>query len=206
MWDQPRLLKDQQTKRYENRRRLLLDGIGLADAKKLFQDKVSFQVGAQPMNAPMAVADPQTRSETAGSGPGALVDTAASVMFDEKDEETEAAALGLFGDPSKASAKAKAKIKRSRGDMVAEEITKLKSEWVGVVESLSQFPKHPTASDMGKLDRAINRKIREYKDSLDFESVGILQNMFAELDCLRNTLKPALGFTTGTMQTRKSLD
>lgn len=147
---------------------------------------------------------PTAPSTATGSGPPAAAPSEApgSTMFrPPDDDDAELLALGL--PAVKAQRKAKAKPKRSRNEMVEEDVARMTSEVQSVVNSLTQFPAAPKAQDFGRVDRMIHKKKNEMKDQFDFEAANELGRLWDTLELLRQAWKPAHGFMTGTPQTRK---
>lgn len=197
------MLKDQQTKRYENRRKLLLDRSQHIDFKKIPVDSVQF-VGNQPQ-VPVKK-DPDQTSEIPSGPPGTAVPAATVVgQVDEDEDELDADNLGLIG-AKKPTSKTKVRaVKRTKAEMLEDEVRKVRDEWAACVNSLGQFPDQPRNSEVGRIDRMCQRKSKEFKDSLDFEAAAEMSKVAAELDALRKALKPAQGYCSGTNQTRKKL-
>ena len=106
---------------------------------------------------------------------------------------------------AKAKAKAKPRAKRSRTEIVADDVKRLENEFGQLVESLKSFPSLPKSTEIGRVDRMITKKKSEFKDSFDFEAVNELTKLYASLELLRNAVKPASAYMTGTLQTKKKV-
>ena len=106
---------------------------------------------------------------------------------------------------AKAKAKAKPRAKRSRTEIVADDVKRLTNEFGQLVESLKSFPSLPKSTEIGRVDRMITKKKSEFKDSFDFEAVNELTKLYASLELLRNAVKPASAYMTGTLQTKKKV-
>lgn len=72
-----------------------------------------------------------------------------------------------------------------------------------MLAGLPKFPEAPKPSDVGRVDRMLSRKIRELKDAFEYTASGELQKISADLEILRQVLKPASSYVSGTLPTRK---
>ena len=189
-------MKDQQTSRFDRRRNLLLDHVKLLDFKKLPLDPP--KAGLCPEgSAPSVLGAPLDAQSIAG--------TAMPAAAAAEEEALELAALGLDAPSAKAKGKSGPKVKRTRLEMLQEEVQKVTSEWNTLLSNLTHFPDTPKPQDVSRVERMLKAKVKELKDNFQFEQVQELTKTLEELDVLRQSMKPAQSFTTGTMSTRKKV-
>ena len=190
---------------------------GQIDVKKLPTDNIDLR----GVLSPRSISGFGDFSGAASSVPSALAkgfpaanDEASQILGDRvndpdalkdlfEDEEDEANALGLDAAAAKAKAKSKPKPKRTRLDVVKDEMAKCQSDFRACIESLSNFPEAPTLTELGRLDRAFQRKGREFKENLEYEPSSECQKLLQELDMLRSAMKPAIAYTTGKASTQR---
>ena len=147
----------------------MLTKSNLLDPKKLPQDTIQIaihpQAGGAGEGGPPISTAPSSLEGVPGTGGfgGAAASVAPTQQEIEKlfaeEEEEDLARMGLGG-----SAKPKGKQckkKRTRTEIIADEIVKIKSDWASCVQSLDKFPEHPKSKEMGRQDRVIQAKIKE---------------------------------------------
>ena len=108
----------------------------------------------------------------------------ASVL--EAEEAEEAAGLGLNRT---AKPKAKTKAKKTSDDLAKEEIAKLQAEMDSLVANLSTFPSTPTGQNLGRVDRMINRTLKGFKVSHNYEGTQQCESMAHVLESIRHCCK-----------------
>lgn len=187
-----RLLKDQHAKRYGNRRGMLLQSEQMADLKKIPVDPPKYDPKGHTFGGSSGTGGDHTFE--AGSVAGT-----AWLAAQQEEEEADRLALGLGSEPKKL---AKQK-KRSRQEMLKEEVLKLQSDWAALLDSLRGFPDTPKLNDIARLERTAKTKKRELQEGHEHDSASTVQKLLEELEALRATLKVAQSFTTGTLQTRR---
>eukprot|EP00438_Fugacium_kawagutii_P023209 Skav215678 [mRNA] locus=scaffold278:133855:141022:+ [translate_table: standard] len=175
-------------------------------AKDVPDDKVPLSAFHQ--NLPTGASTPLPSSAAsiippvAGSvHPGVADPTAPSTISenDELEAELEAQMLGLPGSEQDPAKKRKqdqangnrAKKRRSKEEMVQEEVDKLSTEMAQIMASVAEWPKKPSGYDMGKLDRALANKLKMTKEAGIFEQVQRLEQWILEVRLLRECMSTA---------------
>lgn len=182
---------------------MLLEDKKLADLKKLPEDNIQLTMGPPPapsMGPPPAPSAPDKAVPTAPGTEAPSVFAASMVSQENSDSDD---GLGLPTDAGKAKGKAKSKPKRTRAEVVKEDTEKMIKEVDTLTKDLSGFPDKPTPSSIARVDRMLSKKITSFKDSFDFEAAGDLSKLQAKVALVRACVKPASGFLTGTLATRK---
>ena len=162
------------------------------DFKKLPVDPASFK--SSGVAAPSST--PALDSATA---PGTAVFAAA---LEEEDADLEALGLPAQGNEKKKKLPGP-KAKRSREEMLADEVRKVHQEWNNLLTALGSFPDAPKAQELARVERMMKNKHKDLRDAHEYDQAQNLNKVLEELDALRQTLKPTQSYTTGTLSTRK---
>ena len=183
----------------------MLSSNNLLNLSKLPEDTaklVSTAVAAVAAASTAQSSVPSVLASAEAPGHTSVAPTAAPMPM--ADDEDELNALGLTNQESTIKKpSAKAKVKRTRQEMLQDEIQRLVEEWNQLVGLASQFPTAPTLTQVGRLDRMLSKKIAGLKESFDFEQSTSLSNIAKKLDVFRMALKAATAYMTGTAATRK---
>ena len=97
----------------------------------------------------------------------------------------EAELLGLTAVPKKKEPSKQARAKRTMDQIVAEEVSKLHTEYDGLTEALEKWPDTPTGQAIGALDRKLSRQIKKLKDQHQYEAHAQLEKLSQSLEMLR---------------------
>lgn len=188
-------MRDQRAKRFDSRRDLHLQSQGLHDWKKMPTDSAKFEGGSGL--SVIAPPPPDTTStDGLGVAPGTSVFEPAPVHDDDEDIEN----LNLL---PRSAPKAKAKVKRTRTEMNRDECQRLRGELDNVMKELSGLPQLPKLVDLGRIERMLSKRVKDFKECSDFEASNQMQKYCAELETVRSFCKPAQSFLTGNKATRK---
>eukprot|EP00438_Fugacium_kawagutii_P031416 Skav205766 [mRNA] locus=scaffold1714:427407:433961:- [translate_table: standard] len=178
--------------------------MSLLDLKKLPEDTIQMTGFTSGSMAPLSALPPPATSSGDGAGGVPAGSVAPTAMPVEPEEDLDEANMMGLPEPANPKAKAKAKaVKRSRAEMVQDEVNKLDGEWNALVALCNQFPTSPTPTQVGRLDRMISKKIASLKDSFDFEAAGHLAKLQQKIEVFRQGLKSGISYLTGTLATRK---
>ena len=206
-----RLWSTQQAERFESRRDFLLKQNGQIDLKKIPIDTIKFgggnnfpeSNGTASVPPPTHVAAASTVAGSSDPAAGDFDEDALRRLFEEDENEAKAMGLESALASAKAKAKAKSKPKRTRQEVIRDEMAKVRGELAATIDSLSSFPDGPKSTEVGRLDRVLNRKAKEYTESCEFEPAQECQNMFKRLATLRDAMKPSQAYISGTTATRR---
>ena len=125
----------------------------------------------------------------------------APTTLQDEDSDEERGLLRLDGKRKSTGGKAP-KPKRTKDDIKMEEIEKLEKEVTSVIESLQSFPDSPSGQNLGRIDRMLNKKAKDFKSEHDFQSHEKVERLSKKIDVLRSCVKLATAMM-GTNATRK---
>jgi hypothetical protein len=131
-------------------------------------------------------------SSASFSGPVPAIPTAeADILADA----AEAAALGLPSEGDNAKKRRLSSTGKSRKRTVDEawddEMLALQKEMDDLVEVLPEFPEKPKGVDVGKVDRMLQKKFKEAKDSHNLDHKSLVESLQKKHDALRAAMKAA---------------
>ena len=135
-----------------------------------------------------------------GSNPNGAMQQ--GTVLQDEDSEEERANLALDTKAQRDN-KAKAKVKRTREDQKAEELDKLDKEVLGLVDSLTQFPRQPNGMSIGRVDRMLAKKAKDLKAENDFQNLEKVDRLSKKVELLRCCVKTGGAVLSGNAATRK---
>ena len=192
-------MRDQRAKRFDSRRDLHLQSQGLHDWKKMPTDSAKVEVNSGALSVVAPTRDNGSNADGASTAlPAGSAIEVAPVHDDDLDIEN----LDL-GPRAAAHPKAKAKLKRTRAEINKDECQKLRKELDGVVKDLATLPHTPKVVDLGRIERMLTKRVKDFKEASDFESATEMSKYVTELEVIRNLVKPSQSFLTGSANTRK---
>lgn len=192
-----RIMRDQRAKRFDSRRTLHLESQGLSNFAKVPADTARFDFGVGTLQNAAAMLPPSTDSATASMAPG----TGVMEPTVPEDDDLDLDGLGL--DKGQPKGKAKAKLKRTQAQVKQDEVNKIRSELNHLVECCGHLPGQPKVSDLARVERMVSKRIRDLKESHDFDLANDAQNIANELECLKAAVKPCQAYMLGSAPTRR---
>ena len=189
-----RISPDQHNAKFDSRTRLVLRNFDIA---KMPLDDLAKEA---PIRLMKAEQDPSKASSADHH----------SLQVAALDTASEALELGLSAPNSKAlqkeaatKAKARAK-KRTQDEIAADELQKAREEFDGLLKSLgAMFDGKAFGNELGKVDRSVQRKLRECADNHWFEIKEPLKKMCSDIEAIRQAVKVAKSFSGGAAAAKK---
>lgn len=186
-------MSDQRAKRFHSRRSLHLEANGLDNLQKIPVDTVTWG-SLTPL-----IPEPKT----SGAAPNVdVVSSAASVLERAPQVEDDDLDLEQMGLP-KAAPKPKPKIKRTRDEIAHEDLLKVQQDVQQLAKSCAHLPNQPKGGEFARVDRVINKRLKDAKDNKEFDKATDLNKVLAEFTALRDAVKPCQAYLSGSAPTRK---
>ena len=114
---------------------------------------------------------------------------------DEEMDEKEALALGLPADQTKRrldyKTGDKAKKRRTKQEMLGDELLKIQQDVTNVISSLQEWPKRPNGYEIGRCERSINCKLKQFKDNQEYDGVRKLEDFLQDIQHARLCMQAA---------------
>lgn len=154
-------------------------------------------VPAQQTNGTLSV----THGGSTRAGGGTAVEPADNATVapleedDEEMDEKEALALGLPADQTKRRLEYKsgdkAKKRRTKQEMLGDELVRTQQDVTNVISSLEDWPKRPNGYEVGRCERSINGKLKQFKDNHEFDGVRKLEDLLQDIQHVRLCMQAA---------------
>lgn len=195
-----RIMNDQRSLRFNSRSNVLLQSKKLADLQKLTKDTVQFNsFGSGSSKDTFQVPLPK---ESAPVGDGDVASTAPTIeelkrLSDEADVE----GLGLGSKPVK---KQPPKAKRTKSEVSKQEMDTMQEEVQSIVNGLGNFPAPNIVIDIGKSERKLSKRHKDWQDGHEYEFAQQASLMLKDLDILKQAIKPGTIYLTGTTATTRN--
>lgn len=190
-----RLAPDQHNTRFESRSKLVLRNFDIA---KMPLDDLA---KAAPTRLADVSKDPSKLASSEQQTPDAAAMEAAA---------TEAMELGLASPSGKnaqketaAKAKSRAK-KRTQEEIAADEYKNAQETFDGLINTLpAMFDGKAFGNELGKVDRALQKKLRDANDNHWFDIKEPLKTMCTQLEIVRKAVKVGKNFSGGAAAAKK---
>lgn len=175
---------------------MALQNSGLADLKKVPLDTVQLEL--HQSQHPKQPQGSMLMGASSGGVAGTEAPENATALARPEDDTQDLEAMGL-----QVKKGPKVKAKRTRAEMIADEISKVQEEVKTLVTSCSNLPHTPKASDLARVERMLQKRLSDFKDAADYANHTALQATLDELEALKKAVKPTVAYLLGTAPTRR---
>ena len=116
-----------------------------------------------------------------------------------EDDDLDLEQMGL----PKSAPKAKAKVKRTRDEIASEELLKVQQDVKQLARSCAQLPSQPKGSEFARVDRVLNKRLKDAKENKEFDKATEITKVLQEFNAIRDAVKPCQAYLTGAAPTRR---